>query len=103
MPARVPHPVCDEHVNKSQSICGHQTHFVQRDKGVKLHNGKVVAEEDECGYVNNVLRAVPKMRQELRCARCQQPDEITNDDVPESGVRHGNYKNIRETYHQGKW
>ena len=103
MPARVPHPVCDEHVNKSQSICGHQTHFVQRDKGVKLHNGKVVAEENERRDVDNVLWAVPQVRQELGRARREQPYEIGDNHVPGAKVSESNVSGERHTYHQGRW
>lgn len=61
--------------------------LVQREERVHLHDGEVVAECDERGYVNDVLGSVPEMREELDGTRAHQPDEVGDDDVPFWKVR----------------
>ena len=55
---------------------------MKREQSVDLHDREVVSEQDERGHVDDVLRAVPEMREELGCARCEEPDEVTDDNIP---------------------
>jgi hypothetical protein len=52
------------------------------EQGVYLHYREVVPEQNECRDVNDILRAVPEMREELGCSRGGEPHEVAQDYIP---------------------
>jgi hypothetical protein len=60
IPARVPQPVWIGIIN---GICkekeNRETHLVQCTQRIELHDSEIVAEYNECGDVDDVLRAMP--------------------------------------------
>jgi hypothetical protein len=49
---------------------------VEREKGVKLHNGEIVPEEDERRDVDDVTGRMPEMREELSGTGSEKPDNV---------------------------
>lgn len=49
---------------------------------IYLHDREVIPKQNECWDVNDVLRAVPEMREELGRSRGSKPDEVARDHVP---------------------
>ena len=58
------------------------THLVECKESVQLHHCEVVSEEDEGGNVDDVLWAVPEMREQLGGTRRHEPDDVTDHDIP---------------------
>jgi len=56
---------------------------VKGEERVQLHDRKVVTEEDECGDVDDVLRPLPKVGQELDSTGAEEPEQVRDYDVPD--------------------
>ena len=77
---------------------------MQCHKRIKFHNGKVVAEQNECRHVNDILWPTPQMREELGRTCSREPDNVTREDVPGvSRQHHGGVRIFTDTYHHGRW
>jgi hypothetical protein len=70
---------------------------------IYLHDREVVPKQNKCGDVNDVLRAVPEMREELGRPRGRKPDDVAQDYVPMILSRMSLQVVILGTYHHGKW
>ena len=57
---------------------------MQSQQSIYFHYGEVVAEQNKRGNVDHILGPVPKMGEQFRCPSRQKPNEVTNDDIPES-------------------
>lgn len=63
------------------------TNLVEREQGIKLHDSKVVTERNKGRNVDDILRAVPQVRQELGGTGSAKPNGITRQNVPVRFVR----------------
>jgi len=61
---------------------GTPTSLMKGEQGVYLHYREVVPEQNECRDVNDILRAVPEMGEELGRSRGGEPDEVAQDYIP---------------------
>jgi len=76
---------------------------MKSEQCVYLHDREVVTKQYECRDVNDVLRAVPEMWEELGRSRGSKPDGIAQDHVPRVLSRMALSVVILSTYHHGKW
>lgn len=61
---------------------GSPTDFVKGEQSVHLHDGEVVTEGNEGWNVNDVLRPLPQVREELHCTGEGKPSHVGQDDFP---------------------
>ncbi len=76
---------------------------MKSEQCIYLHDREVVPKQNECGDVNDVLRAVPEMREELGRSRGSKPDHVAQDHIPMALSRVPLQVVILSTYHHGKW
>ena len=76
---------------------------MKSEQCIYLHDREVVPKQNECRDVNDVLRAVPEMREELGRSRGRKPDNVARDYVPRELSRVILSAMILSTYHHGKW
>jgi hypothetical protein len=76
---------------------------MKRKQRIYLHDCEVVPKQNKCGDVNDVLRAVPEMREELGRSRGRKPDNVAQDHVPMVLSHMSLRVVILSTYHHGKW
>ena len=55
---------------------------MKRKQSVDLHDGEVVTKQNERRDVDDILRPVPQMGQQLGRTGREQPDEVADDHVP---------------------
>lgn len=60
----------------------YSSYHMEGEQRVYFHYCKVVPEKNECRDVNDVLRAVPEMGEELARSRGREPDKVAQDDIP---------------------
>jgi len=58
------------------------TGLVQGQERINFHNGEVVAEQNECGHVYDILWSIPQVREQLGSTCSRKPDEVTDEDIP---------------------
>ena len=75
---------------------------MKSEQCIYFHDREVVPKQNECRDVNNVLRSVPEMREELGRSRGSKPDEVARNHVPRALSRVTLSVVILSTYHQGK-
>ena len=75
---------------------------MKSEQRIYLHDREVVPKQNECRDVNDVLRAVPEMREELGRSRGSKPDDVARDHVPRVLSRVTLSVVILSTYHHGK-
>lgn len=75
---------------------------MKSEQCIYFHDREVVPKKNECRDVNNVLRAIPEMREELGRSRGSKPDKIAQNHVPRALSRVTLLVVILSTYHQGK-
>lgn len=76
---------------------------MKSEQCIYLHDREVVPKQNECRDVNNVLRAVPEMWEELGRSRGSKPDRVAQDHVPRVLSRVALSVMMLSTYHHGKW
>lgn len=81
-PARVPQPVYDVGECGWQGNEGKNANLMQGQERVKFHNGEVIAEQNERRHVNDILRSIPQVREQLGSTCSRKPDDIAQEDVP---------------------
>lgn len=59
-----------------------KTNLVQGQERINLHNGEVVAEQNECGHVYDILWSIPQVREKLGSTCSRKPDDVTDEDIP---------------------
>lgn len=74
---------------------------MKSEQCIYLHDREVIPKQNECRDVDDVLRAVPEMREKLGGSRGSKPDGVAQDHVPRILSRVTSIV-IPSTYHHGK-
>jgi hypothetical protein len=88
---------------KSQVTSGHSSYLMKCKQRIYLHDRKVVPKQNKCRDVNDVLRAVPEMWEELSRSRGRKPDNVAQDHVPMVLSQMSSQTVMLSTYHHGRW